>query len=78
MRKLLSLALLAPLTACNGQQVGGQLVKSQESRISAASVDPSVVAAQAADNTQLAFDLYAQLKGTPGNLFFSLIAFRPR
>lgn len=68
---VLSLGLLAPLAACNGQQPGGQLVKSRQSRISAASVDPSVVAAQAADNTQLAFDVYAQLKGTPGNLFFS-------
>jgi serpin B len=67
MGRLVPLVLLA---ACHGGP-GGELVMSSRPRLSAASVPPANVATQSQDDARFAFDLYAQLKATSGNLFFS-------
>jgi len=67
------LAALA-LAACGssgGDAPGGSLIKSQKPRLSAASVPAADVAEQAQGNEAFAFDLYAQLRGQSGNLFYS-------
>lgn len=69
-RRSVVLAGLVGLAAC-GKGAGGTLVQSNKARLSASNVPASDVQAQAADNTTFAFNLYAQLKATPGNLFFS-------
>ena len=68
-------ALVAVLLAACGTDLpapnGGQLAKSDKPRLSASSVPAADVTEQAHDDTAFAFDLYAQLAPTPGNLFFS-------
>lgn len=58
------------LAAC-GKGPGGTLVQSDKARLSATEVPSADVERQAQDNAAFAFNLYAQLKGEPGNLFFS-------
>lgn len=48
-----------------------QLAKSDIPREPAASVDQDTISIQAKNNSQFAFDLYNQIKGEPGNLFYS-------
>jgi serpin B len=64
------LAVALGLAAC-GKGPGGLLVRADKARLSADDVPARDVQTQAADNTAFAFDLYAQLQATPGNLFFS-------
>src|SRR5690242_20441370 len=71
------LLLVMILAACGSSSSGGNpppggtLVKSDKGRLPATDVPAQDVQTQAADNTAFAFALYAQLKTTQGNLFFS-------
>lgn len=69
-----ALALAATLLACGGTPpapISGRLQQSSKPRLSAASVPAADVRAQAHDNAAFAFDLYAQVRDQPGNLFIS-------
>lgn len=68
-RHRLVLAVVLVLAGCGSP--GGILVRSDKARLSVDDVPASDVQTQTADNTAFAFELYAQLKATPGNLFFS-------
>jgi serpin B len=74
MRTTLSLIVIG-LMGCQGgggiNNPGDEMIQSSQARLSAGAVPAADVAQQSLSNTTFAFDLYAQLAKTPGNLFFS-------
>jgi len=67
---VLIVLLLLPLIACN-QAAGGELLKSDQERITSPDVNPSDQALLVEGNSAFAFQLYQALKGEEGNLFYS-------
>jgi serpin B len=74
MKKALVLVLIVlltlPVVGC-GQQVAGELLKSDKERITSPDVNPSEQALLVEGNSAFAFELYQALKGKEGNLFYS-------
>jgi serpin B len=72
LRRLVPLAVI-PLLACgkSNPTADGTFKQSSRPRAAAGSVAAADVSTQAHDNAGFAFDLYAQLRGTPGNIFIS-------
>jgi len=57
--------------ASSEEPYGGDVVRSDKQRVSAPSVASADLTTQVSGNTAFAFDLYQQLRGKPGNLFYS-------
>ncbi len=74
--RIVTFAALPFIGACGSSSPGpnsdgGNEVVSSQPRASADDTPPADVTTQAHDDEQFAFDLYAKLAATPGNIFFS-------